>query len=300
MASLNEIRNLTSRQLTAMAPNDRDVLMMESLKEVVKDLAKLESMDAKLNKLDFIEGLVNDVKKVKGDVTEMGKKIETNKSEITAVKEGETQMRNEIEDLKIRLAIAEGAGTQVTVLEKKVDLMQKEMDEKMSYLTKAATYHQGMLESTDARFRATHLIIYGVPENEDTLGDNDKDRVIKIIEKTKALNGPVGDIKIKRLGVLSETQSWPRALHVTLTNHEQQVKILENAKNLKDESGCAKVYIRKDTHPTVRREQNRLRKREKEEKGKSENTNCTIRYDYKRRVLLRNNQVIDRFCPSFC
>ena len=260
---------------------------------------KLDSINAKLNRLDFIEGLVKDMKKVKGDVTEMGKKIETNKSEITAVKEGEIQMRNEIEDLRMRLAIAEGAGTQVAVLEKKVDLMQKEMDEKMSYLSKAATYHQGMLESTDARFRATHLIIHGVPENEDTLGENDKDRVINIIGKTKALNGPVGDIKIKRLGVLSDTQSWPRALHVTLINHEQQVKILENAKNLKNESGCAKVYIKKDTHPTVRHEQNRLRKREKEERGKPENTNCTIRYDYKRRVLLRNNQVIDRFCPSF-
>ena len=56
---------------------------------------------------------------------------------------------------------------------------------------------------------------------------------------------------------------------------------------------------RKNKHPTVRHEQNRLRKRKKEEKGKSENTNYTIRYDYKRRVLLRNNQVIDRFYPSF-
>ena len=37
MASLNEIRNLTTRQLVAMAQNDRDILMMESLKEVVKD-----------------------------------------------------------------------------------------------------------------------------------------------------------------------------------------------------------------------------------------------------------------------
>ena len=137
MASLNEIRKLTPRKLAAMAPNDRDILMMDSLKEVggqikysdtrmikiEKSMDKLDSIDAKLNRLDFIEELVKDMKKVKGDVTEMDKKIETNRSEITTVKEGETRMKNEIEDLKIRLAIAEGTVTQVAVLEKKVDLM---------------------------------------------------------------------------------------------------------------------------------------------------------------------------------
>ena len=117
MASLNEIRKLTPRKLAAMVPKDLDILMMDSLKEVggqIKDsdtrmikieksMDKLKSIDAKLNRLDFIEELVKDMKKMKGDVTEMEKKIETNRSEITTVKEGETRMKNEIEDLKLDL-----------------------------------------------------------------------------------------------------------------------------------------------------------------------------------------------------
>ena len=42
-----------------------------------------------------------------------------------------------------------------------------------------------------------------------------------------------------------------------------------------------------------------LRKREKEENDKAENTGHTIKYDPKMRVLLRDNIVIDRFKPTF-
>ena len=297
MASLDKIRKISPRRLTAMPPQERETLMTDSLKDIGGQLHK---MDAKLDRLDILEELVRDMKSIKVNMGKMEQSIETNKSEIAEVKGNANQMKTEIENLKSRLAIAEGAAAQAAGLESKVDNMQLEMEERLQYLAKTVTYQQGMLESTDAKFRATHVIIYGVPENESTLGDNDRDRVLKVIEETKALiNESVGDIKVKRLGEVPASQNWPRALHVTLKNHEQQLKILENAKNLKDVAGCAKVYIKKDLHPTVRYEQNRLRKREKEEKAKSENTHCTISYDYKRRVLLRNNQVIDRFCPSF-
>ena len=53
--------------------------------------------------------------------------------------------------------------------------------------------------------------------------------------------------------------------------HDKQRKILENAKNLKEVPEYGRIYIRKDTHPTVRVEQNRLRKIEKE-KAKPQNT----------------------------
>ena len=311
MAALEKIRKTTPRQLTAMDQQERESLITDSLKDIGDHLqnsdtkmGKIEkstnSMDAKLDRLDILEELIRDMKSIKVDMGRMKQSIESNKSEIDEVKGNAIQMKTEIEDLKSKLAIAEGAVAQAAGLETKVDNMQQEMEERLQYLAKAVTYQQGMLESTDAKFRATHVIIYGVPEDEITLGDNDRDRVLKVIEETKALiNESVGDIKVKRLGELSASQNYPRALHVTLKNHEQQLKILEKAKNLKDVPGCAKVYIKKDLHPTVRHEQSRLRKREKEEKAKSENTGCTIRYDYKQRVLLRNNQIIDRFCPSF-
>ena len=158
-----------------------------------------------------------------------------------------------------------------------------------------------MLETTDAKFKGSQVIIYGVKEDDDTLGESDELRIQKIIEETKAFqNETVGTIQSRRIGTSpSQPGDPPRALHVTLENPVQQRKLLDNAKNLGSVDGFKKIYIKKDRHPTVRFEQNRLRKKEKEEKAKPENQGRIIRYDHKKRVLLKDDVVIDRFCPSF-
>ena len=158
-----------------------------------------------------------------------------------------------------------------------------------------------MLETYDAKSRSSQVIIYGVKEDDDTLGETDNDRVLKIIDETKAFqNGSLGAIQSRRVGnTPSQPGKPPRALLVTLQNADQQRKLLENAKKLGSVDGFKKIYIKKDKHPTVRFEQNRLRKKEKEEKAKPDNHGCDIRYDHKRRVLLKDDVVIDRFCPSF-
>ena len=61
----------------------------------------------------------------------------------------------------------------------------------------------------------------------------------------------------------------------------------------------AKVYIRKDVHPATRREWKRLKDAEKNEKAKPGNEVSTITLDYKARVLLRDNIVIDRWKPTY-
>jgi len=43
----------------------------------------------------------------------------------------------------------------------------------------------------------------------------------------------------------------------------------------------------------------RIRKREREEKGKSENAGATITYERKNCVLLRDDIVIDKYSPYF-
>ena len=58
-----------------------------------------------------------------------------------------------------------------------------------------------------------------------------------------------------------------------------------------------KIYIKKDTHPGVRREWKRLKDAEEEEKKKATNVGCNIRLDYKERVLYRDNVIIDRWQP---
>ena len=61
----------------------------------------------------------------------------------------------------------------------------------------------------------------------------------------------------------------------------------------------SRVYIKKDTHPVVRKEIGRLRQKERDEKNKAENTNVEIKYDAKNRVLTRDGIIIDRFTPTF-
>lgn len=61
----------------------------------------------------------------------------------------------------------------------------------------------------------------------------------------------------------------------------------------------ARVYLKKDVHPAIRKEQTRLRNREKQEKGKPCNAASNISYDWKNRVLVRDGVVIDRFSPMF-
>ena len=60
-----------------------------------------------------------------------------------------------------------------------------------------------------------------------------------------------------------------------------------------------KIYIKKDVHPAVRKENNRLRSREKEEKDKPENVGINFDYDWKNRALLRDGVEIDRYSPQF-
>ena len=61
-----------------------------------------------------------------------------------------------------------------------------------------------------------------------------------------------------------------------------------------------RIYIlKKDIHPAIRKELGRLRKRAYDEKNKPDNSDATIVYDPKNRVVTRNGIVIDRFYPKF-
>ena len=166
--------------------------------------------------------------------------------------------------------------------------------------------HQCFLESVDFDQRRHNLIITGITESSDELqnetgvvlsNDQDKlDYILGVIGQTDIeLN------KIQRLGEHSTTpRPWPRPLKVVLKNEADRKKILQTAKHLKTANEqLAKVYIKRDTHPGIRKEMNRLCDIEKKEKGKAENQGRNIRYDYKQRCVMVDNVVIDTYRPSF-
>ena len=100
------------------------------------------------------------------------------------------------------------------------------------------------------------------------------------------------------LGTLADGRNRP--ILVKMPSKAQREKVLKKTKNLK-EAGPAfkKVYVRKDVHPATRREWKRLKDAEKSEKEKPGNEASTITLDYKARVLLCDNVMIDRWKPTY-
>ena len=105
------------------------------------------------------------------------------------------------------------------------------------------------------------------------------------------------NLHIRRLGI---DKSRPRTLLISLNCQETCREILNIAKKLKDTDEYASIFIRKDTHPNLRYEDNRLRRRVRNEKAKPANTNVNIRYDRKQWVQMRNGIIISRFTHPLC
>ena len=94
------------------------------------------------------------------------------------------------------------------------------------------------------------------------------------------------------------TDGKKRRIVVVVRSKEDRDKVLENAKRLNDAGNTyGRVYVKKDQHPEVRKEWNRLREVEKLEKSRPENQHVTIRLDTKERKLYRNDIVIDSWNP---
>ena len=83
---------------------------------------------------------------------------------------------------------------------------------------------------------------------------------------------------------------WPKpkkpTLHIILNSQQERDTILHTAKELRNAGeSYSNVYINKDIHPAVRKEIGRLKKKAKEESGKSENSESVIIYDPKNQVV---------------
>lgn len=62
----------------------------------------------------------------------------------------------------------------------------------------------------------------------------------------------------------------------------------------------SKIYVKKDVHPSVRKEWSRLRDAEKAEKERPENAvGCEIRLDTQERKLYKDGVVIDGWNQQF-
>ena len=173
--------------------------------------------------------------------------------------------------------------------------------------------HQRFLESIDAEKRRKTVIITGLSEDEPLDGDQDENGVVIKISSdrdkvqqifTKIGLGSTGVSNVERLGQKQTARDDGRipirAVKVSLEEAGSQKLLVTNSKKLKDYSEpYNKIFVKKDMHPGVRREFNRLRQSEKTEKEKTENINRTVEYDHATRTVTVDGVVVDRFRSSF-
>ena len=178
----------------------------------------------------------------------------------------------------------------------------KKMRMELADMYRIVAQQQTFAESLDARDRQCNLVITGVPEQGKVLdgATTEKAKYEKVLSKIGITDTDQIDASVvmSRMGTRDNVRIRPILLK--MPSKATREKILTNAKKLKEAGQAyAKVYIRKDVHPATRREWKRLKDAEKSKKKKPENAASTISLDYKARVLLRDNVVIDRWKPTY-
>ena len=85
-------------------------------------------------------------------------------------------------------------------------------------------------------------------------------------------------------------------MQVILNSSTDVKKVLKEAPKLKDGSiKFSKIYLKRDMHPMIRREYDRLRKVVRAEKERAENQGRNVFYDKTSRTVKIDETVIDRF-----
>ena len=188
---------------------------------------------------------------------------------------------------------------------------------KLAPMEKSLQNQQRYLDQDDAKKRETNIIINGVTEatlEENELNDDDEQMLDPAITEESKDTGSVNEIlqvigcgdivplKVKRLGTRKDEEGCrPRPILVITDSADTRRKILKKKMNLKDNTDdrFKSVYIKADEPLAVQREWKRLRDALKKEKKAPTNQGATVKIDYKLRVLLRNDTVIDRFNSPF-
>ena len=203
-------------------------------------------------------------------------------------------LMNELQAIKEELQGIQNLRLQVEELREENRTIKEDLRQVFEIL-----HHQQLFtESVERRERQKVLIITGISEDADTLGRDDQTKIRNVLQKA-GCTVDVSGCDVQRLGQ-PDPERRRRPIKVTLTSPRDRDTIVASGKSLKDKGDTYKKrFLKKDTHPIVRKEINRLKKREFEEKRSPANEQVTIEYDWQNRVLRRDGVIIDRFMPRF-
>lgn len=181
-----------------------------------------------------------------------------------------------------------------SIMNKRISALQEQVNRQAEVIAS----QQRFLEVIDRKDRETKIVITGVPdENENLEGATaEEDKLQKIWSKVGVT---VEGVTHRRLGKPNEGDRR-RPILVTIPDKQLREGILANARKLKQTTEQYKrIYIKKDIHPSVRREWKRLRDAEQAEKERPENVGCVIHFDPKERKLYRDGVVIDTWKQQY-
>ncbi len=189
---------------------------------------------------------------------------------------------------------------QNTMANKNYEELKAQVDKQAEIIAKQQHY----LEYLDRKEREGNVVILGVPDEQESMDGavTDEEKLDKIW--TAVGVGSVAGTHRRLGGGLSQASGGvrlrARPILLTLADKNQRGTILNNAKRLKTfGDNYSRIYIKKDVHPSVRKEWRRLREVEAAEKVKPENVGCAIRLDPRERKVYKDNTVIDTWNAQF-
>lgn len=192
--------------------------------------------------------------------------------------------------------------------------IKEEYSSNMKTIKATVAAQQKTLEDLQHDKRAKNLVITGEHEPSGTSQDERADDGSAVEGILAAIRcSEVKPSQIKRLGAKRDQQPQPngvarntqaaspppRPILVTLNSTADVRLVLSKAHTLKNDATFSSVYVKKDEHPLVRKEWNRLREVARKEKSAPINVRCTIKLDYKKKAVTRDGEVIDEFVSPF-
>lgn len=213
----------------------------------------------------------------------------------------EGAIMKKLEDMETNLLI-NIKGLQTTCDSLRTDLRAEKarndtLQQTVDVLLKTTASQQRFLERLDARERGRNLIVIGLPENGTNVGGTSTDEN-KLSLAFDRMSTEVENFEAIRLGK-ERSDGSSRPVLVIFGNGESRKSVLSKKDALGKDKDFGSLRIKKDQHPALRKEWKRMFDAEAEEMRKPENAGCTIEFDRKQRVIMRDGKVIDRFQPNF-
>lgn len=173
-----------------------------------------------------------------------------------------------------------------------------ELQTKIDKQAEIIASQQRFLEMLDRKEREMNVVVLGLPDEGEALDGavTDTEKLARVWEKMEV--GAV-ECQHRRLGAVGDG-GRKRPLLLTIQDKDTRLRVLANGKKLKTAGGnYTRIYVKKDVHPSVRREWKRLRDAEAREKERPENVGCVVRLDTRQRKLYRDEDVIDCWNSQF-